>query len=1192
MSRPSIRLGFMFFVLLSLSACFQPPPASSLTITINAPDTLVSARDTTLTATIEGSDNKNVSWSVEGGGSFSDVNANPTTFTAPGVTSETTVTVKATAVADATKVATKTIKIILPAPLETPIIPEVKPAQASLPDGQGKEQPVGASRDEKGVQSDFLIGQVLVRPKSDADLQTFLQRYEGTVIGDNSVPEPPANLGITLTPEQRKATEYLVKINLAKVDLAGFKDDAAKVGMGGLLEVSSQDALLTLVGAADALAEGFSASPNYLDYPQQAFPTALLSTQERPSGGGFTNAFTTTRFQSTGSQSNVTLAWQFVAAHGVQRRAIVAIVDEGFWLDTNGNPRGTDSDFPAIVGQYDFLGNDYIADGPGTIGCGGSVNTCVWHGTGATGVAVGVINNSLGDAGTGGLVADVMLFKRGGGRANNHRAVRTAVAWGADVVSMSFGGDCDSVACRQFDRNSTPFDDAFNSGSRTVFVAAAGNGDSSGNGYDVGDPHFVHPCIEDRVICVGALNNDATTRIGYSNFGGGVEIFAPTNIPVMSQPAGTDTNPNGPASPQTFGGTSAATPFVAGVAAMMKAINPNLNTEDIRTILLDTAHKGASPVTNYIDAYAAVRKAAEGIDGVKDRFEPDGAIFPVALNGAGPWNNLNLHTLKDDDGYRFSSAGRSTVQIAVQYPETLGQIPWLGLKGYYSQEKGDEACGAATPTGDAPLGNGTGHSYSYTVGSGVYQFGLGGGLLNAYNLSISFSGAPSLTPDRYEVNDTPSTARYLYSFVPKGDGLLKYYGVDPAVTIDANLHTVSDVDYYTVRGVTTTLAQQILLNGGPFVQVYGNESAVTLEVYERNADGSQGNLVKSVSSGSCIGKDLAVPVESGKKYLVKVSGGAGNYTLFNGVLADPRKIPELMRNRIYEVLHPGEPIERFIRNPLAFILTGDEAYKSIGLKGKNLHLTLFDSSGNTVAEGAAGGEFDESISLERIQRGGIYALQITPSNIPEAGLPMSLSWDSNTPSRSSANLILNPNAEDGPANDTGGNVEYITEWGVPSDGVDLPTIAYYNGVNGLPSKDDPGPETRGERFFAGGPGNGPSAMRQTLRVPEDWQTAIDNGNVKFDVSAFLGGNQTQQDNAKLTVTFLNPNYQELDKAVLGPISAEERENKTGLFPTATSDYVPASTRFMYVDVEFQAISGEYNDGYADNLELVFQDYSQ
>jgi len=57
---------------------------------------------------------------------------------------------------------------------------------------------VAASRDGDGVQSEFLESIVLVRPKNAADLQAFLARYDGTVVGDDTIPEPPPELGIKL----------------------------------------------------------------------------------------------------------------------------------------------------------------------------------------------------------------------------------------------------------------------------------------------------------------------------------------------------------------------------------------------------------------------------------------------------------------------------------------------------------------------------------------------------------------------------------------------------------------------------------------------------------------------------------------------------------------------------------------------------------------------------------------------------------------------------------------------------------------------------------------------------------------------------------------------------------------------------------------------------------------------------------
>ena len=88
----------------------------------------------------------------------------------------------------------------------------------------------------------------------------------------------------------------------------------------------------------------------------------------------------------------------------------------------------------------------------------------------------------------------------------------------------------------------------------------------------------------------------ASTKIQLSNFGNQV-LFAPTNIPVMSRPpsVGVDGAGNsfplplaqadGPAVPKVFGGTSASAPFVAGVVAMMKAVNSDLNHDVVAQIL-------------------------------------------------------------------------------------------------------------------------------------------------------------------------------------------------------------------------------------------------------------------------------------------------------------------------------------------------------------------------------------------------------------------------------------------------------------------------------------------------------------------------------------------------------------------------------------------------------------------------------
>ncbi|HZW91005.1 MAG TPA: hypothetical protein VFF12_18145, partial [Myxococcaceae bacterium] len=176
---------------------------------MTGPGQVTSGLRVSLQAAVQGtSTNKDVVWSVEGGGTLADVHANPATYTAPIQSGVTTVHVKATAAADGTRIGTLDIEVD-PVPLLVPAVnTAVTPTQPTIPDGHGGTLPVADSRDEHGIRSEFVVGQILVRPRSQSALTSFLQRYGGTVVGDNSVPEPPPNLGVVLTDAQRQATEY------------------------------------------------------------------------------------------------------------------------------------------------------------------------------------------------------------------------------------------------------------------------------------------------------------------------------------------------------------------------------------------------------------------------------------------------------------------------------------------------------------------------------------------------------------------------------------------------------------------------------------------------------------------------------------------------------------------------------------------------------------------------------------------------------------------------------------------------------------------------------------------------------------------------------------------------------------------------------------------------------------------------
>jgi hypothetical protein len=1054
------------------------------------------------------------------------------------------------------------------------------------------------------VQSDFVQGVVLVRPDSEANLQVFLDRYEGVIIDDDTIPEPPPELGITLTDEERQPTEYVVRINLAAVDTSVLPENAAAAGLQGVIEFSSDAGVQTFAALLDAKAAGFDASGNWVEQQSQ-IPSiagsfgAFFNTRERPNAApavGFKDGFAEPRYGAAGSQSNVTLAWQYVGAHGFQRRVWVAIIDGGFYLDNNGVPIGADSDFlPGAGGvrpvQYDFTDEDALAGGPNPMRCGG--NPCWWHGTGATGVAAGVMDNARGEAGTGGLVANQMLFRVNGTKDQRNQAIRTAVAWQADVVSMSFGGDCNR-SCRIDDRDDNPFDTAVDGGSRVVFVTSAGNGripagsppGAPAQGYPVGSPNFVHPCIEDRTICVGALNDNAATKTGYSNFGDQVGIFAPTNIPVMSYPPsfGVDGagNPvplpinqaSGVAVPQSFGGTSASAPFVAGVAALMKAINPNLNHDDVSRMLLETARPGVAPVTRTIDALAAVRRAAEGIPNLQDRHEPNNLdSTPTNLGAAPPYGASSMTiNARDRDFFRFDSPGASNMTISLQYPEGLSSISIFSLHSLGGN------CAAPVRLSDAALGGSTGHSYTYRVPGGPLLLGLISNEVNAYNLNVSFAAA-AIAADAYERNDTPATASRLFTWRTFSGGILDALKIDSRFSINANIHRATDVDFYIVRGSPLSLAEQVLLNANSALTLYGNDSPISLQVFNLNADGTQGNRIANINSTSCMRDPLTVRLAPDAYYLVQVSGSTGAYSLQNGIVGERRRIPILVRDRVYEVLHPGEPVERVLDFDRYYVLTGDNAYRAIQTPGQGVRMSLFDLEGSLIAESAPG----ERLSLADTQVNQVYALLAAPE--PGLAQPpaLALTWEAAEPLQTSENLIANPGAEI-----VVGETD-IPGWQAP-EGFLTPRLFFYDDSEDNPSPTGPGPEERGFHLFAGGAEGELTSMQQSVTLESSWTEAAQNGRVKFSFGAFLGGKLLEEDYASASLTFLDAEGQALGRIDLPTITPREREGQTGLLPVAMNDYIPAGTRVIVVELSFHGFEGGFNDGYADNLELVLTEY--
>jgi subtilisin family serine protease len=313
-------------------------------------------------------------------------------------------------------------------------------------------------------------------------------------------------------------------------------------------------------------------------------------------------------------------AWAQVG--GGKRSMVIAIIDDGIDLDHPDlvknlwtNPRR---------GARDRHGRDFLDDdewfNPRPKAFAepfDDTNTNDIHGTPCAGIAAAVGGNRKGVAGMA-YNCRLMAVKilTGEDLAPNDRiadAIRYASRH-ADVLSCSWG------VARHPDIESA-LEYAVTRGRRgrgSVICAATGND---------GNPRLDFPSSHASVIAVGACN-DRGKRSRYSNYGKGIDLVAPSDDNDSRRQGITTTDVHNRGKGYStglycddFGGTSAATPLAAGVAALVLSANASLQWDAVREILTSTAvkidrqkggyRKGVSSKYGFgrVDADAAVKSA-------------------------------------------------------------------------------------------------------------------------------------------------------------------------------------------------------------------------------------------------------------------------------------------------------------------------------------------------------------------------------------------------------------------------------------------------------------------------------------------------------------------------------------------------------------------------------------------------------
>ena len=285
------------------------------------------------------------------------------------------------------------------------------------------------------------------------------------------------------------------------------------------------------------------------------------------------------------------------------------------------------------------------------------------HGQACSGI-IAASHNNIGVRGVapGVQLVPVNIFAGGETTQDLADAFTFAKNSGAAVISNSWGYP--SSCGLSYSNLTAAINDASNngrSGLGCVVVFAAGN--SYGTCVD-------YPADIASVVAVGAVTN-LGARSNYSNQGTALDVVAPSNPAPGQSGAGVRTidrmgsagYSSGNYTPG-FGGTSAACPVVAGVAALVLSVDPGATSASVRSTLTTTATDMGSPGFDNsfgfgrVNALAAIsggtvptvsyngqvfqNGTSTPISGVQVRYEGPGGFFTATTNASGNYTISGL----------------------------------------------------------------------------------------------------------------------------------------------------------------------------------------------------------------------------------------------------------------------------------------------------------------------------------------------------------------------------------------------------------------------------------------------------------------------------------------------------------------------------------------------------------------------
>jgi subtilisin family serine protease len=478
---------------------------------------------------------------------------------------------------------------------------------------------------------------------------------------------------------------------------------------------------------------------------------------------------------------------------------VIAVIDTGvdyahpdlvanIWHNTKEIPNnGKDDDGNGYVD--DVIGWDFVSVPPDWVAPGedpgppdNNPMDFMGHGTHVSGIAAGKPNNGIGIAGAA-WNCKIMPLRAGYVCMDDNgylelddiaEAIYYAADNGANVINMSFGCLYDSKLMRD------AVGYAHSKG--CIMVASAGNVDS----YDAGQPFY--PAAYDYVIAVASTGDGDKISVWnlavFSNFGDFVDICAPGTMILSTLPH----DSYGYAS-----GTSMASPFIAGIAALLKSKHKDWTPEQVEARLKATSNdvyavNTQSFLAGKLGAGRVNAKKALGNLSMAITYPKPRSIIcgSVVVKGSADIENF--------DGYKLEYSSIASPDVWSPIVERATQPVEEGVLALWSVDNPDGKYNIRLT-----ISNTSGESYEYV--SGV-NFGTNG--------EVRLSGKPKCGPSPYDPE--------------KGDFMFYY-----------DLLAASDVDIY-VYDISGTLVWQKKLPYDPGTSGIGG-SAGTNRVFWDGANG-------------------------------------------------------------------------------------------------------------------------------------------------------------------------------------------------------------------------------------------------------------------------------------------------------------------------------------------------------------------